>query len=134
MNIKDIDLTELENFDLMELLTLVKKEISNRDIPHKVVYNAKYGGFSLSKAAYDMLHELGAIPDDEYHRRTDDWTDGSPEFFYPNLERDDIRLVQVVETLKEKADGHCAKLKVITICSEHYKIKDYDGFESVDYD
>jgi hypothetical protein len=50
-----------------------------------------------------------------------------------DIPRDDPILVQVVEELKEKANGRCAKLKVVEIpdCIE-WEISEYDGNEQIE--
>lgn len=88
---------------------------------YKVVYNTCYGGFGLSKEACEYLNEkynmginvqYGYLPDD--------------------VERHDSRVIEVVELMKDKADGFCAKLKIIKIDAPMYRIDDYDGLESVE--
>jgi hypothetical protein len=49
------------------------------------------------------------------------------------IPRDDPILVQVVEELKEKANGDCAKLKVVEIPDGvDWEIDEYDGNESIE--
>ncbi len=79
----------------------------------KVVYNNCYGGYSLSKAAYE---ELGL-----------DWDD----YGYSNIPRHDLRLVAMVEKLGAAADGRNANLKIANIDGNKYMIDEYDGNESV---
>ena len=88
---------------------------------YKVVYNARYGGFSLSKEASQYLNdkysmgisiEFGFLPD--------------------NIERHDKRLIECVELLGEKANGFCANLKIAEISTTTYRIDEHDGFESVE--
>lgn len=81
----------------------------------KVVINACYGGFCLSEKA---LEKLGI----EY---SDD------------IDRDDPRLVAVVEEMGEEAydDSDSTELKVVEIpdnCTD-YMIRDDDGYESIIY-
>lgn len=88
----------------------------------KVVYNACFGGFSLSEAGMKRYAELGGIGDSV--RR---------------LDRNDPALIQVVEELGEKANGSCAELKIATVpTGALYRIDEYDGAETVmtihDYD
>ena len=48
------------------------------------------------------------------------------------LERNDSLLIQAVEELGEKANGSCAKLKIIEIPDDlDYYIDDYDGMETI---
>lgn len=84
----------------------------------KVVYNACYGGFSLSEGAIARYKEIkGSVPDNFYPR---------------DIERDDPALVQVVEELGSKANGHCAALQIEDVPKgTEWRIDEYDGNESV---
>lgn len=78
----------------------------------KIVINTCYGGFSLSEKA---LTYLGI---EEGEERT--------------LSRDDARLVEVVSSLREAANGRYAFLKVIKIPDGvKWTIEDYDGKEHI---
>ena len=92
----------------------------------KIVYNACYGGFSLSEKAVLRIAELKGItiykgkgnslytpfylvPEEEYKRveaiakEKRDWTEVNKLYYSPNdIERDDPILVQVVEELGRK--------------------------------
>lgn len=75
----------------------------------KVVINRCYGGFGLSKEAKELYNTLR-----------------------PKSERTDPILVKVVETLKEKANGDCAQLKIVEIPDDvDFVIEEYDGNEWV---
>lgn len=95
---------------------------------NKVAYNACYGGFNLSKKAYERLIALGATQLDnsylsiDYYRLPDD------------VSRHDPRLIQVIEELGDEANGMCAKLCIEEIEGERYRISEYDGNESVKTD
>lgn len=79
----------------------------------KVVINKCYGGFGLSKEAYEYLGL--------------DW-DGYG-YKYDN-NRADPKLVECVETLGDAASGSCAKLKVVEIPDGvEWEIEEYDGIE-----
>lgn len=82
----------------------------------KLVVNRCYGGFSLSDEALSMLG---------FEYQYDAW----------DLDRNDPRLVEVVETLGQAADGRCARLAVVTLPENatDYHVDDYDGYESVIY-
>jgi hypothetical protein len=83
----------------------------------KVVINDCYGGFGLSKAAYE---ELG-IPWDGYGYDYDSYD-----------KRTDPKLIEVVEKLGEKANGSLAHLTIIEIPDDvEYTIENYDGMEHV---
>lgn len=82
----------------------------------KVVYNNCFGGFSLSKEAIDWYKEL---------------TGKLGEICDSDISRHDPALVKVVETLREKANGYLADLRVKEIKSNKYRIEEYDGMEEV---
>ncbi len=89
----------------------------------KVVYNACYGGFSLSSKGGDLYEELSGKKLSRYEDYVS--SDG--------ISRTDPFLVQVVETLGKDAGGRCSKLTVTTVpkgCL--YQIDEYDGYESVE--
>ena len=86
---------------------------------HKVAYNACYGGFCLSKKKAKMLYrELTGMEKDEY---LDEDT----------LDRHDPILISVIEKLGSEANGSYSNLKIRTIDSSMYRIREYDGLESV---
>ncbi len=56
------------------------------------------------------------------------------EFYFSErlLERDDPHLIATVEAIKEKANGSCAKLKIVEIPDDvEWEIDEYDGMEQV---
>ena len=80
----------------------------------KVVINKCYGGYSLSKKAYEYLGL--------------EW-DG---YGYLDMKRDDPKLVACVETLGNKANGTHAELAAVEIPDDvDYIIEEYDGFEHI---
>lgn len=81
---------------------------------YKVVYNACYGGFSISRKAQEYL----GLPVDEYGCNCP-------------LDRHDPKLVEMVEKLGDEAGGMCADLQIATISGNKYRIDEYDGNESV---
>ena len=110
---------------------------------NKVVYNACYGGFTLSLKAIDWLESncidenlrehikmakvkslssTSTLNDDFLRYTVSDW-------FCDRRHHKD--LVAVVETLGEEANGPCAKLAIENIDSKQYHIKEYDGIEDV---
>lgn len=88
----------------------------------KIVINKCFGGFSLSKEAYDFLGL--------------EW--GETEKFCKNGyafsdDRTNPKLVECIEKLGEKANGQYSKLAVIEIPDNiDWYIDDYDGYESVE--
>lgn len=82
----------------------------------KIVYNADYGGFGLSKAALD-----------EYNKRTSKDVEWSSD-----IERTDPVLVAIVEEMGDKASGDYSSLRIIDLePGTQYFIDEYDGWESV---
>ncbi len=126
----------------------------------KIVINGCYGGFSLSPEATLECYRLGmegiARPVDEYFSHSDktkdleEWREYLKEptdslfitIFSPDErfvldtrpeKRDDPILIQVVERLGDKANGMCAKLKVVEIPDGvAWGIDEYDGAESIE--
>jgi hypothetical protein len=111
----------------------------------KVVINTDFGGFGLSKEAFEMLLKrkgieyevvesktLSFIRESFYHKghAGDDKYYLSDYDFYDN--RADEDLVAVVETLAAGANGHAANLKVVEIPDGiEWYIDEYDGREHV---
>lgn len=126
----------------------------------KVVYNACYGGFGLSKEACQRYWEIkgqpiwfedgqfGAyftvwfVPPEERPEQkewssmtVDERHDFNHQYYQHtwrenNVDRHDPVLVQVVEELGEKAGGQFAKLCIDEVDGP-YRIDEYDGNESV---
>ncbi len=93
----------------------------------KVVYNACYGGFSISRACAERMAELG-------NKEAAFMITGSEDSFYGYLDhtpRHDPVLVQAVEELGKAAGGSYSKLLVHEISGNKYIIDEYDGSESV---
>lgn len=125
----------------------------------KIVYNACYGGFSLSHEATMRYAEIKGItlytkeesffnhyylcPPEEFERLcAEDETnpigigryDRSNAMYFSlrDVDRADPALVQVVEELGNKANGMCAKLRIEDVpAGTLYRIDEYDGYESV---
>jgi hypothetical protein len=81
----------------------------------KIVYNSCYGGFGLSRAAWERYVELGGKAESDY-----------------DIERTDSILVQVVEELGEDANSLYSELAIADVpVGTKYRIDEYDGNESV---
>jgi hypothetical protein len=97
----------------------------------KVVINCGYNGFGLSEAARKILEESGEIVDC-FGGRT-----GENEIYNYVIERDDPRLVSVVEKLggidaKNEGDERHF-LKIVEIPDDvEWQIGSYDGNERVE--
>lgn len=84
----------------------------------KIVINRQFGGFQLSREAYEFL----GIDYDGYGFEYRDYD-----------KRTDPKLVECVERLGEKASGMLANLKVVIIPDNiEFEITDYDGMEQVE--
>jgi hypothetical protein len=125
----------------------------------KIVYNACYGGFSLSDEAIMRYAEIKGItlytkqqygfthyylcPPEEYDRISAEEKDNpvrpgrfaqSNKLYFSDrdIERTDPILVQVVEELGDRANGSHAKLQIEELpAGTLYRIDEYDGIESV---
>lgn len=101
----------------------------------KIVYNACYGGFSLSDQAIEMYLDLKGI---EYTKVKEAWGSNyriaGDEYFHSRyIDRADPTLVHVVETLGEKANGKFAELRIEDIPKGTlYRIDEYDGYKSIE--
>jgi len=85
----------------------------------KVVYNACYGGFSISNAAIARYWEIKNIEPPK------DW-------YYRDIRRDDPALVQIVEELGQASWGSFARLVIEDIPKgQRWHINEYDGYETV---
>jgi hypothetical protein len=111
----------------------------------KVVINTDFGGFGLSREAFEMLlnrkgiefevvksKAFGSIRESFYRKghAGDDEFYLSDYDFYGN--RADEDLVAVVETLGGAANGSCANLKVVEIPDGiEWFVNEYDGMEHI---
>lgn len=109
----------------------------------KVVINACYGGFSLSKAAVLRGREIAndpmwggfTLPGETYADGGVNTTRLGSIFdsYYPDVPRSDLVLVGVVEDLGDAANGACAKLQIVDIpAGTLFRIDEYDGREHVE--
>ena len=81
----------------------------------KVVINKRYGGFGLSKEAYEFLGE--------------EWDGYGYKF---NEDRTNPNLINCVEKLGEKANGRYSRLRIVEIPDNvKWYIEEYDGVEWV---
>ena len=80
----------------------------------KIVINACYGGFGLSKEALALFNERS----------------GTVVAYEDKIKRNDPILVEVVEQLGEDAADRFAELKVVEIPDDvEWQIEEYDGNE-----
>jgi len=110
-----------------------------------IVYNACYGGFSLSHEAVLKYLEYKGVPVYPAKERwgyiyyLSPWEGKKgtelanlPSFYDRDVSRHDQTLVRVVREMGEKANGNCAKLAIEEVNKGTlYRIDEYDGYESV---
>lgn len=98
----------------------------------KIVYNAEFGGFSISREAVLLAREISG---------DSNWGDVSNSELncsfgigqYPDVVRHDPVLVRVVEELGERAFGPYSALRIVELPDgTEYRIDEYDGLESVE--
>lgn len=68
---------------------------------------------------------------EDYGDYVADYLPTNEDFYIGDIPRHDPILVDIVEELKEEANGECAKLVVAEIATPMYRIEDYDGMESI---
>ena len=78
----------------------------------KIVVNKCFGGFSVSEKVRDALG-LNSV--------------------YGEIDRTDPKLIELVETLGDEANGRAARLRIVNIPddSTDWEIDEYDGAERV---
>lgn len=106
----------------------------------KVVINACFGGFGLSREAFLKLRQMGnqhAKKEPDYGEKYSDGSGPRQQFgrhdsFCSGIDRDDPMLVKVVEELGDVANGDCAKLKIVEIPDGvNWEVSEYDGNEHI---
>lgn len=100
----------------------------------KVVYNAQYGGFSLSDAAIvRYLNLKGWVFTAEKDKfGFISYTVEGKHWYNRDIPRDDQTLVQVVEEMGKAANGQSATLMIEDVPSgSRWRIDGYNGLESV---
>jgi len=99
----------------------------------KVVINACFGGFGLSREAIDEYAKEKGLSVGKWNETWGFYEvhEGS-EFHDRDIPRDDPILVSIVERLGEKAGGRCAELKIVEIPDGvDWQVEEYDGSEWV---
>lgn len=96
----------------------------------EIVVNDKVGGFSLSRAAFLRLKEMG---NKEAIGERESGPPSEREHCLWNIPRDDKDLVAVVKELGKKANGSSALLKIVEIPDDvEWEIENYaHGHERV---
>lgn len=99
----------------------------------KVVYNNCFGGFGLSESACLLLAKRQEFDTTGWFHSESHLYNNDVVGRYPmSIERHNIDLIHVVETLGDKASGEYAQLSIIEIPDNaHYDIVEFKGKESV---
>jgi len=97
----------------------------------RVVYNACFGGFSISKECAEFMADRGSR---ECIELLESSVHPGDETFYGYLwdtPRHDGILVLAVEHLGEAASGDCSALTIYDLQGDRYNIREHDGSETV---
>ena len=99
----------------------------------KIVINRVYGGFDISDEAYSFIaKKKGWQHACNDYDRSYFITDNNDCMYAFDLNRDDLDLVQCLETLGHAADGNHSELKIVEVPSNvNWTICEYDGIEWV---
>lgn len=99
----------------------------------KVVYNACFGGFGLSRKAAERLAQLGLEGMDQEIEEVSSMCKLLGEIYRipDGVPRHHPLLVQVVEEFGPEASGAFADLQIKNIRGKKYIINEYDGKEAV---
>jgi hypothetical protein len=104
----------------------------------KIVINTSFDKFCLSHEAFLRLRALGQQDALQEVDLAAYWptsaAEREPKFnrCAMSIARDDEKLIRVVEELKERANGHCANLKIVSIPEGvAWQISTADGIEHV---
>jgi len=90
----------------------------------KVVINACYGGFSLSRYASEIFNNKKGLK-----RGDEEYVDPKYGQIWA-IDRHDPDLIAVIEELGNDANGEYAELKIVEIPDNTlYEIEEYDGTE-----
>jgi len=97
----------------------------------KIAINICYGGFSLSRAAYEHMglawDGYGYLENEHFP----DIPESAPETAY----RAHPKLIAAIEELGIDANGQLSSLRIVEIPDNiHWHIRDYDGAESIHED
>lgn len=108
----------------------------------KIVTNRCHGGFSLSRAAFLRLRDMGnqaALNEPDFGELFNDGSGPRKSYgskfddhFCSDVARDDPQLLQVIEEMGDAANGMCAALSITEIPDGvEWQIEEYDGLEWV---
>lgn len=94
----------------------------------KVVINKCYGGFSISDEAVEWINKK--YPGKTVHEYSFRWTARSDD---DDDRRDDHRLIDVVESLGDAANGDHAELCIVKLPKrvDRWYVDENDGYETV---
>lgn len=98
------------------------------------VISTCYGGFGVSAAVVRRMRELGSKSAADFVLKGEKYPNGEVERFeygWSSVDRADPLLVEAVRELGDKANGHCAELRIIDSLWVEVEIDEYDGKESM---
>jgi hypothetical protein len=87
----------------------------------EIMFNACYGGFSVSKEAIQCYLDSNGYVFCPYH-------------ICRGLERTDPSMIEIVKQLGARANGKCADIKIQSVpikYKDYVEVGEYDGYESV---
>lgn len=126
---------ECQNWFFMEPVKLAENNCDLRYVMYKIVYNACYGGFSLSRKGVALIQQI-APKDSNWHKEgfVEEISKHDDSLYVrENKElRTDKYLIAVIEKYGSKTiSGKCATLKVYKSHSKVVTIDSFDGYETV---
>ncbi len=97
--------------------------------------------YHTDAALENSLVHYATVPKEQYDKFTKLFKEtpleersalGDGGYFYPEWERDNPLLIQIIEELKENASGLLSKLKIVEIPNDvEWEIEEYDGMETI---
>ena len=104
---------------------------------YSVVYNDCHGGFSLSIDAVHWLAKYGCLGALRFIDEIIESGTANTQIIFCNeemlgLNRHDSLLVMCVDELGEKASGSGSKILTRKLLAKQYRIRSYDGIETVE--
>ena len=102
----------------------------------KVIINSCYGGFGISNEALKLYLDKKGIKYTIEEKNSSFGNDfyglDGKYLLGREIARNDPVLIEIIEELKDKANGFCAKLEIVDIPDDaEWYIEEYDGSEWV---
>ena len=96
----------------------------------KVVYNACYGGFSLSRDCIEYMANLGCLNAIKLLREVSN-RGNLDSYDWRGLRHDPLLVIAIEKMGTDRASGDCSMLKIHKLKANKYRIQEYDGYEHV---